>query len=126
MAWKYIMVQVDDRAYPIIFPPELVHQEVWQRLRYPFYQMSKMKDPEVVGAGFLEGIACCIAMGESETLHIKARPEDTQIINNHPYEKGISTPLSNMTEGLLLQKTIELLLLRAHEVVGEGKAEISG
>lgn len=118
MAWKYIMVQVDDRAFPIIFPQELVHQEVWQRLRYPFYQMAKMKDPEVVGAGFVEGMAVCIAMGESETLHIKARPEDTQLINNHPYEKGIPTPLSNTTESLLLQKTIELLMLRNQEIGG--------
>lgn len=118
MAWKYIMVQVDDRAVPIIFPNELVHAEVYRRLARVFYDQSKMKDPVVVGAGFLEGLACCIATGESETLDIKSRPEDTQIINNHPYEKGIPTPLSNMTEGLLLQKTIELLALRKEEIGG--------
>jgi hypothetical protein len=118
MAWKYIMVQVDDRAVPIIFPQELVHAEVYRRLARVFYDQAKMKDPVVVGAGFVEGLACCIAMGESETLDIKARPEDTQIINNHPYEKGIPTPLSNMTEGLLLQKTIELLMLRKQEIGG--------
>jgi hypothetical protein len=118
VAWKYIMVQVDDRVYPIIFPPELVHQEVWQRLRYPFYEMAKMKDPLVVGAGFIEGLACCMAVGESETLKIKSRLEDAQLINNHPYEKGIPTQLSNMTEGLLLQKTIELLILRKKEISG--------
>lgn len=118
MAWKYIMVQVDDRAFPIIFPQELVHQEVWQRLRYPFYQMAKMKDPEVVSAGFVEGISCCIVVGESETLHIKSRSEDTQLINNHPYEKGIPTPMSNSTEALILKRTIELLQLRMQEIGG--------
>jgi hypothetical protein len=116
MAWKYIMVQVDDRALPIIFPSELVHQEVWQRLRYPFFQMAKMKDPVVVGAGFVEGLACCVAVGESETLHIKSRPEDTQLINNNPYEKGIPTVMSNSTEALILQRTIELLGLRKEEI----------
>ena len=118
MAWKYVMVQVDDRAMPIIFPSELVHQDVYRRLAYLFHSASKMKDPVVVGAGFVEGLACCIAMGESEKLDIKSRPEDTKIINNHPYENGIPTPLSNMTEGLLLQKTIELLMLRKQEIGG--------
>lgn len=125
MAWKYIMIQVDDRAYPIIFPYELVHQEVWQRLRYPFFQMAKMKDPVVVGAGMVEGLACCIAMGESETLHIESRPEDTQLINNHPYEKGIPTPLSNSTEVLLLQKTIELLMIRKRGLETSGDEKLT-
>jgi hypothetical protein len=118
MAWKYIMVQIDDRAVPIIFPPELVHAEVYRRLARLFYDQAKMNDPVVVGAGFVEGLACCMAIGESETLGIKSRPEDTQLINNHPYEKGISTPLSNMTESLILQKTIELLMLRKQEISG--------
>jgi len=118
MSWKYIMVQVDDRALPVIFPGQLVHAEVWQRLRYPFYEMAKMKDPAVVSAGFLEGMAVAVATGESETLRIKARDEDTQLINNHPYEHGMPSPLGNSSEVLILKKTIDLLTLRMRELGG--------
>ncbi len=116
MPWKYIAVQVDDRVHPIIFPTDLVHADVWRRLRGPFFEMAKMKDPRVISAGFVEGLAVALALGESESLDIKSLDTDTQLINNHPYERGIPTPLSNMTEILLLKKTVELLMLRKQEL----------
>jgi hypothetical protein len=118
MSWKYIMVQVDDRQFPILFPSELVHADVWKRTAKLFYDMSKMKDPEVVSAGFVEGFIVAVACGESETLGIKSRPQDTQVINNHPYEKGLPTPMGNLTESLIIKKTIELLQLRQQEIGG--------
>jgi hypothetical protein len=120
MPYKYIMVQVDDVAIPIIFPGMLVHADVWKYLRRPFYDMAKMKDPEVVGAGFIEGFAGCLTAGESETLHIESRPQDVQIINIHPYAYGREGPLDNSTEVLLLQKTIELLMLRKSSLENGG------
>lgn len=138
MAWKYVMLQVGDRAMPIIFPEELVHahvagamQQVIGAIKGPHQRFNekqletRLRDAEyredgapVRSAGFVEGLACAIAMGESESIGVKADEEDTQIINNHPYEKGMMTPLGNVTEALLLKKTIELLELRRSEISG--------
>lgn len=116
MSWKYIMVKVDDRQIPIIFPNELVHADVWKYLRRPFFDQAKLSDPTVVSAGFVEGMAVAIACGESETLKLKSRDEDTRIINNHPYEKGRETPLGELTEKMLLVRTIELLMERIKQI----------
>lgn len=126
MSWKYIMVKVDDRQIPILFPHELVHADVWKFLRRPLFDAAKMGDPTVVSAGFVEGMAVAIACGESETLDIKSREEDTRIINNHPYESGRDVPTGQITEALILQKTIEMLMVRLQEVLDESKEELTG
>jgi len=125
MSWKYVMFQDrHGRQFPVIFPQELVHAEMAKIVPHA-YRSGELADgkrewdcPKAVSAGFVEGMAVCIAMGESESMGVKSRPEDTQIINNHPYEKGIVTPMSNLTESLILQKTIELLAFRKQEIGG--------
>jgi hypothetical protein len=116
MSWKYIMVQVDETAIPIIFPDRLVHKDIWQRTAKLFYDQSKMKDPEVVGAGFIHCLSILDCSGESETLDIKARPQDRQLINNFPYESGVTQALSNRTEILILTRTVELMLDRINKL----------
>lgn len=126
MAWKYIMVKVDDRQVPILFPSELVHADVWKYLRRPFYDAAKMGDPSVVSAGFVEGLAVAVSMGESETLGIESREEDARIINNHPYEHGRDVPTAALTEALILQRTAEMLIVRAQGIADEIKGEPTG
>jgi hypothetical protein len=126
MSWKYIMVKVDDRQIPILFPSELVHADVWKYLRRPFYDAARMGDPSVVSAGFVEGLAVAVSMGESETLDIKSRDEDARIINNHPYEQGRDVPTARITEALILQRTAEMLIARARDIANEIKAEMDG
>lgn len=132
MSWKYVMLQVGDRAMPIIFPSELIHSHVAGAMQLAVEATDPQKDlrprqceqmlergtAPVRSAGFLEGLACAIAMGESESLGVKSDDDDTQLINNHPYEKGMLSPLGNVTEALLLQKTAQLLLLRKQEIGG--------
>lgn len=126
MGWKYVMLQVGDRAMPIIFPEELVHAHVAGAMQLAVEALDPKKDlrprqcesmlergtAPVRSAGFVEGLACAIVIGESESLGVKSDDDDTQIINNHPYEKGMLSPLGNVTETLVLQKTIELLMIR--------------
>lgn len=134
MAWKYIMLHdlERDRFVPVIFPDDLVHSFVAGAMQLVIEANDPKKDlrprqleqmlergtAPVVGAGFVEGMAVCVAMGESESLGIKSRHEDTQLINNHPYEKGMIGLAGNTTELLILQRTIELLMTRMTEISG--------
>lgn len=127
MSWKFIMWAVGDRHYPIIFPEELVHSEVAQRIHPLFVQMAKSMPSDTirtpVSAGFIDGLVCTSANRESETMSMGSRPQDTGIINRHPYDKGMETAMSTMIELTLLQGTIEGLMARMKELMGDGHAD---
>lgn len=132
MSWKYIMLQVGDKAMPVIFPGEFVHSFVAGAMQLvveandpkfdlrPKQLMSMLErgTAPVIGAGFIEGLAGTVSIGESESLGVKSRDQDIQIINNHPYEFGMPNPLSDTTELLILKRTIDLLTVRAQEISG--------
>lgn len=83
--WKYIMVQVGNHRYPILFPQELVHRYVGQGIeRAIMMDRDHPRDgiPEIVSAGFVSGLHVLKAHGESESLGIKSHPDDTTRINN--------------------------------------------
>lgn len=121
-----------DREVPIIFPNELVHSYVAGAMQLVVEAHDPKKDlrpkqlegflergvAPVVSAGFLEGMATAITMGESESIGVKSRDEDARIINNYPYEKGMPGIMSEMTEKLILVRTIELLMTRIKEIEG--------
>ncbi len=103
---KYIMlVNEEGRHLPIIFPEELIHKEVYQavsRIRtvHPFMPRS---------AGFTQ-LMVLNADGESETLGIKSHPQDAMLINNHGYDKGMLTPLSERVHDMVRMRSVELML----------------
>ena len=75
--FKYIIVRnQEQKEVAILFSKTLVHKQVASL-------HSSMFGPWVVSAGFVtlspEGY---VAVGESETLRLKSRPEDTQIIRD--------------------------------------------
>lgn len=86
---KYIMMKSQiggiTRKIPIIFPDILVHQDVAEAIR----RLPQMRMSEPDSAGFIQmhNISC---HGESETLHITAKDEDSDIISTMDYLHGIA------------------------------------
>lgn len=88
---KYIVMLVPmgpdtNREVPIMFPNNLVHDEVFER-------MKKLCDPKVVciAAGevsFFDGVTCS---GSSETLNLVSRhATDEELIRMNDYFHGIT------------------------------------
>lgn len=83
--WKYIMVQVGDQRYPVLFPKELVHRYVARGIETAIMNDRDLRTkgiPEVVSAGFVSGVSVVKTFGESESLDVKADPQDTARIND--------------------------------------------
>lgn len=130
MSWKYIMLQIGDQAVPVIFPDIFVHSFMAGAMQLVADTLNPEKDlrpkqlesmleaasAPVVSAGLIPGFAIPAAVGNSDTLRKASRPEDTRIINNFPYEQGREGLAHNVTERLLLQATIELLMTRIAEI----------
>lgn len=73
---KYVVIEIDDIEYPIIFPELLQHGDVVDGLksRYPYLN--------VVSGGFIDK-EYHTAYGESISLKVKSRPdEDTDLIKS--------------------------------------------
>jgi hypothetical protein len=103
MSWKYIIFQAGNREIPVIFPEDLVHSVMADAMR--FYMMkvahemangvlsrealAKLADElKPVSAGFVTlDIGSCSE--GSETLKLKARPDDARRLRTHPYTHGI-------------------------------------
>ena len=66
---KYIMFKINGGELPVIFPPEIIHK-----------QMARNINAEVISAGMIDYNLTCY--GESETLGIKSRPEDTKRVQD--------------------------------------------
>lgn len=84
---KYIMMfdQNSKRYFPIIFPSDFVHKH-----------MAGACQGQLGGAIFLKAVSAGdynpmtgVCSGESETLKLKSREEDTQIIQCYNYMHGI-------------------------------------
>lgn len=84
---KYIMFkqQMDDidKLIPIIFPNDLVHEDVAKAL-----QQSVLEDCSIVSAGIINPLNLK-AEGGSETLNIESNPEiDSHVIKMNDYGAG--------------------------------------
>jgi hypothetical protein len=104
MPWKYVIVRLgNDRELPVIFPESMVHSEMANALKAyygneaQFLANGQLTDDAVrvihdsvvpVAAGHCE-VRVLGAQGRSETLQLDSRPEDTDLINGHPYTHGI-------------------------------------
>lgn len=102
---KYIVLQVIDhypagnltREIPLIFPELLVHKDMADLLTRSLRRDlpdGRIREIKPVAAGFLSSVAIGssavdVCHGESETLKLASRPEDSQLIHMYDYEHGI-------------------------------------
>jgi hypothetical protein len=93
--FKYIMLSDGNSDFPIIFPKIMVHSEVASATR-KILRHTRGNSLEVVSAGFVsikpsDNIMgfWFVCHGESETLQLKSRPEDSAIVTNNPWCHGI-------------------------------------
>lgn len=85
MDFKYVMLKIGRRHYPIIFPGILVHRHVAEAIR----MLPTMHDAVPVSAGDIR-LDDFQVFGKSETLKLDSRPGvDRQIIHAYPYFHGI-------------------------------------
>lgn len=88
MHQKYIILSDGRHEYPVIFSNLLIHKEVAEGCRRGCGRRSEWL--EVVGAGFFylmpddrATLGCSVeAFGESESLGIKSRPEDSKLLTS--------------------------------------------
>lgn len=92
---KYVMIRLTvgdmDRDIPFIFPDAQTHSTVSQymchMLRRDHPDASEIKP---ISAGFLSSVSLSPeCYGESETLKLKSRKEDGEIIVMYDYHHGI-------------------------------------
>lgn len=81
---KYVVVAVMTRMlpplreYPVLFPDDLVHQDVARGI-VRAVEREFRGEAKIVAAGFINHFTG-IASGTSESLKLGARPEDTDLI----------------------------------------------
>ena len=86
---KYIMLEVEEPIHlllPVVFPNSFVHSEMAKHTIGMLHRVHKW-DAKVRSAGEFNPIDCACS-GESETLHLEAHPDDSQIILMHDYGFG--------------------------------------
>jgi hypothetical protein len=92
MGWKYVMFKnkIGDLEvlFPVIFPDKMVHSDVMVGLRafMPGWQSGGIT---AVSAGKIEHLEVAGLGGDSETLKLKSRPDDKDVIENYAYVHGI-------------------------------------
>jgi hypothetical protein len=121
MSWKYVMWQVGDQCYPVIFPQELVHEDVARHVHPLFVQMARSMPADTIrtpiSAGFIEGLLVAATVGESETLRMNSRPEDAGIIIRRPYDHGRESPMSKLIELQMLNAILPNMLKRMEAIM---------
>ena len=86
---KYIIVGNKNFVYPIIFPDNLPHVCISESVcNNPEFKGLKLKP---ISAGFIElnGIDGVKCWGESESLNLKSKKKDSDIINLYHITHGI-------------------------------------
>ena len=71
---KYVMAKKEGEAIPVIFSQAFTHSSIAERLGF--------SSKELVSAGFisLDAAGNIICFGKSLSLHMRSRPEDSDII----------------------------------------------
>jgi hypothetical protein len=92
---KYIVLQVEnpdgvDLELPVIFPDALVHRFVAEAMVHVLRRRHDwVAVPVSAGSINLHPFSCS---GESETLKLKARPQDRDLIAGLDYSHGVVDP----------------------------------
>lgn len=127
---KYIIVSIGGKTVPVIFGEEISHKSMFTGVRIGMREAcrenrngSAWEDPELVSAGFVEGLSITNVYGESESLRYglgyienheltKAHPEtDLPIINGAAEPKPMSPELAEIFRNNLAE-TNERLVAR--------------
>lgn len=90
MSWKYIVIRTGPFDLPVIFPATLSHESIAKTLlpAIPTYPGSV---PRILSAGFIDDVAAIDISGQSESLGIKSRPrEDEVLINDFIEHHGVA------------------------------------
>lgn len=130
--WKYIVVELGDQKLPIIFPAAITHSFMAGAMQLVMDTFDPTKDlrpkqlqrmledgkHKPTSAGFIAALSVVSTFGASESLgNLKSREEDASVINCMPYDNGRDTGMPNL-EGILLLKTIELLMEKIKDMSG--------
>ncbi|WP_048795427.1 MULTISPECIES: hypothetical protein [Serratia] len=86
---KYIMLRTSGnipRDIPIIFPDQLVHDDVAQAIK-GMSEDYRFADAAIVSAGFCRVAVAC--SGKSETCGVGSRDCDDDVINTYDYTLGL-------------------------------------
>ena len=105
MKMKYIIVEIDGKRVPVIFGEALSHKAVFMGLQYGVRVDSRgsgrgWESPELVSAGFVEGLTALGTHGESESLRYgegyiedheltKAHEGDIEVINQGKHVRSL-------------------------------------
>jgi hypothetical protein len=94
---KYITMQVSNKkglrlAIPIVFPNILVHAQVAAVLKVLLNEQFPGHHVKALSAGEVNSADMHVeAHGESTSLKLKARPEDTSLIIGNDYGAGFTS-----------------------------------
>lgn len=87
--FKYIILKVknnkgEEKEIPYIFTKDNVHKAMSEYMQMMMHRKPKVVDVKCVSAGFiyLDTLSC---HGESESLQLKSREIDSDIIRNYRY-----------------------------------------
>lgn len=86
---KYIVLKLEDREFPVIFPNMLVHKQVFEAINKvaPFLGKAKAVSAGEISSMAIEKDSC---HGKSDTLKLVSRAEtDDQLIHMHDYLHGL-------------------------------------
>ena len=91
--WKYIMWEANGAKLPVLFPHELIHEEVARYMDYAIREHVVASKPnnwssKVLTAGFVSGLFVPATYGKSESLNLESDENDRSIINTMPYCHG--------------------------------------
>ena len=110
MSWKYVVIQVGNRAVPIIFPEQLTHSRVGEKVRDIFIEdaqsvMRQMgfteeqleknrpaleRGTKFLSAGSIGMLEVGMVSGKSASLEIASREgEDKEMINGYGVHGGL-------------------------------------
>lgn len=112
---KYVMFRcksasatMPDRLVPFVFPDFMVHSDCRDYLTMWLKREHRFVEAKPVTAGFYRPGNPSVTYGESETLGLKSRPEDSAVIDSYPYTHGIDPnprPLPTQPNGKGLPST---------------------
>ena len=90
-AWKYIIVATNDGLeFPIIFPAQIAHNEMFGGTVRAMMGSDRCPLPErkAVSAGFIAALRIGICEGRSESLNVDSRRDDHLRIDNFSFNRG--------------------------------------
>lgn len=109
--FKYVMFKVGDKFMPVIFPNELIHEEVGNDMRELIDNTMPISDGsvEIHSAGFINFYTMS-TFGKSDTLKKESMVGDADVINTYPYEGGIIGAMHDLILSTSKLASVKLIL----------------